>query len=117
MHNRINTTNPIEQDIIKFSTSGIQSESRELVKAVSATVGKDSKINSASLGAIEILIFIFFLSIAKLSNPAITYDTPIPTISAFIPINCGKKKVKVFVCDDCGDEVQELWYGNDGNMY
>lgn len=32
-------------------------------------------------------------------------------------INCGKKKVKVFVCDDCGDEVQELWYGNDGNMY
>lgn len=31
--------------------------------------------------------------------------------------NCGRKKQLTLVCDDCGDEVQELWYGNDGKQY
>jgi len=31
--------------------------------------------------------------------------------------SCSKLSVRVMICDDCGDEVQDLWYGNDGNMY
>ena len=27
---------------------------------------------------------------------------------------CTKREVKVLICDDCGDEVQELYYGLDG---
>lgn len=31
--------------------------------------------------------------------------------------NCGRDRAKVLVCDDCGDEVDDLWYGNDGGEY
>ena len=31
--------------------------------------------------------------------------------------NCGRKKQLTLICDDCGDEATELWYGDDGNQY
>ena len=31
--------------------------------------------------------------------------------------NCGRDKQLTLVCDDCGDEVQDLWYGDDGKQY
>lgn len=31
--------------------------------------------------------------------------------------SCRNRNVPVMICDDCGDEVQDLWYGNDGNQY
>ena len=30
---------------------------------------------------------------------------------------CSKTHVPVLICDDCGDEVSDLWYGNDGRQY
>ena len=30
---------------------------------------------------------------------------------------CSRKSVPVLICDDCGDEVSDLWYGNDGRQY
>ena len=30
---------------------------------------------------------------------------------------CKYRNVKVFICDDCGCDSDELWYGDDGNMY
>lgn len=32
-------------------------------------------------------------------------------------IECGRKKVKYFICDDCGDYVNDLYYGDDGGEY
>lgn len=32
-------------------------------------------------------------------------------------IHCGRDQVEVLTCDDCGDEAEDLWYGNDGGMY
>ena len=32
-------------------------------------------------------------------------------------INCGRKHSLVLICDDCGDECEELWYGEDGKQY
>ena len=31
--------------------------------------------------------------------------------------SCKNMNVKYGTCDDCGDETNELWYGNDGMMY
>ena len=32
-------------------------------------------------------------------------------------INCGRKHTLVLTCDDCGDDTDELFYGNDGGEY
>ena len=32
-------------------------------------------------------------------------------------IDCGRKKQAIGRCDDCGDETDMLWYGNDGGQY
>ena len=32
-------------------------------------------------------------------------------------IDCGRKHTPVFECDDCGDEVSALYYGNDMGQY
>ena len=32
-------------------------------------------------------------------------------------VECGRKKQKTLICDDCGDEVQDLYYGDDGQQY
>lgn len=31
--------------------------------------------------------------------------------------HCGRDRQKIGRCDDCGDEVNDLWYGNDGKQY
>ena len=33
------------------------------------------------------------------------------------PEVCKRRHVPVLICDDCGDEVNMLWYGNDGGQY
>ena len=32
-------------------------------------------------------------------------------------IHCGRDQVEVDTCDDCGDETEELYYGEDGGEY
>ena len=32
-------------------------------------------------------------------------------------VGCRRKKTPVLMCDDCGDDELELWYGADGKMY
>ena len=32
-------------------------------------------------------------------------------------IDCGRRRVPVMICDDCGDPESELWYAEDGKMY
>ena len=32
-------------------------------------------------------------------------------------IHCGREHTPVMICDDCGDEASELWYGEDGKEY
>ena len=32
-------------------------------------------------------------------------------------INCGRKDSIYFICDDCGDYVDDLYIGNDGGEY
>lgn len=31
--------------------------------------------------------------------------------------NCGRKHERTMVCDDCREEVNEMWYGADGGQY
>lgn len=31
--------------------------------------------------------------------------------------NCGRDHQKIGRCDDCGDQTNELWYGEDGKQY
>lgn len=31
--------------------------------------------------------------------------------------HCGRDHQKMGRCEDCGDEVNDLWYGNDGKQY
>ena len=31
--------------------------------------------------------------------------------------SCRYKNVPVLICDECGDETDEMWYGEDGKQY
>jgi hypothetical protein len=42
----------------------------------------------------------------KIENQCVGCETCMPY--------CSKREVKVLICDDCGDECQELYYGTDG---
>ena len=42
----------------------------------------------------------------KIENQCVGCETCMPY--------CSKREVTVLICDDCGDECQELYYGTDG---